>query len=230
MGNLAIIPARGGSKRIPGKNIKLFLGKPIIQYPIEKAIKSRLFDEIMVSSDDEAIISTAIKLGAKAPFVRSQKVSDDHSTLSDVLSEVLEEYRSRGKIFDNVCLLLPTAPFITVENLLDAYEKLISSDLSGIIPVVRFSYPIQRALFINEKKELHMIWPENKSVRSQDLPASYHDSGLFYWLRTGDFLREKQIFMQRVGAVELKEMQVQDIDTEDDWKMAELKYKILEQQ
>lgn len=227
MANLAVIPARGGSKRIPKKNSKLFLGKPIIQYSIEVAQSVQLFDEILVSTDDEGIANLAETLGAKVPFIRSEKNSNDFATLANVLEEVLEGYAALNRHFDNICLLLPTAPFITTENILRSYHQLVTGSVSAVIPVLRFSYPIQRALYLNEEGKLNMIWPENMNTRSQDLPASYHDSGQFYWLKTKDFLNEKRFFMARVGAIELSAAQVQDIDTEEDWKMAELKYKLL---
>jgi pseudaminic acid cytidylyltransferase len=230
MANLAIIPARGGSKRVPRKNIKLFDGKPIIQYSIEAAESTLLFDEIMVSTEDREIAALASTLSAQTPFFRSQDNADDYSTLTDVLLEVITAYEKMGRHFDNVCLILPTAPFITGDILAGAYEKLKTSpSLSAIIPVVRYSHPIQRAFHLKEEQFLEMIWPENKFIRSQDLPASFHDSGQFYWIRTKNFLEEKAIFMKQVGAFILDEKYIQDIDTEEDWNIAEIKYQILKE-
>lgn len=227
MATLAVIPARGGSKRIPKKNSKLFLGKPIIQYSIEAAQATNLFDEILVSTDDQQIADLAVKLGAKVPFLRTAKNSNDFATLANVLEEVIEQYASLNKHFDTICLLLPTAPFITQKNIVEAYHLLLQDSVSAVIPVLRFSYPIQRALYLNKEEKLAMIWPENINTRSQDLPASFHDSGQFYWVKTKDFLKEKRLFMANSKAIELSQTQVQDIDTEDDWQMAELKYKLL---
>ena len=228
MTNLAIIPARGGSKRIPAKNIKTFLGKPIISYAIETAISTSLFSEIAVSTDDDKIASIALASGAAVPFIRSKKNSDDRATLSDVLLEVIEEYQNQKKNFDLVCMILPTAVFITSENLLSSYNKLMDGRFSSIIPVAKYSYPIQRALVLDEGGRLSMLWPENQNTRSQDLTSSYHDCGQFYWIRIKDFLREKSILMYNTGSVVLKGEQVQDIDTNEDWEIAEIKYQILQ--
>lgn len=228
MSNLAVIPARGGSKRIPNKNVRYFLGQPVLKYSIDVALTCGLFDEVMVSTDDEKITSLATSLGAKLPFKRSEKNSDDLATLTDVLSEVIENYKVVGKHFDFVCLLLPTAPLISSKTLLTAYNHLRkNSAFSVVIPVVRFSFPIQRAFIKNEEGQLKMLYPENKYTRSQDLPPAFHDSGQFYWIRTSDFLREKSIFMNVMGAIELSELEAQDIDTETDWKLAEIKYTLL---
>lgn len=228
MANLAIIPARGGSKRIPRKNIKLFDGKPIIQYSIEAAKNTQLFDEIMVSTEDQEIATLANKLDAKTPFFRSLDNADDFSTLTDVMLEVLTAYAQGNRHFENVCLILPTAPFITGEVLAGAYQKLNTTpSISAVVPVIRYSHPIQRAFHLKDEKFLEMIWPENKFIRSQDLEPSFHDSGQFYWVRTNDFLKEKAIFMEKTGAFVLDEKYVQDIDTAEDWDIAEIKYQIL---
>lgn len=225
MSNLAIIPARGGSKRIPNKNIREFFGQPIIKYSVDAAISSGLFDEVIVSTDNEKIKSLAISSGARVPFERSQKHSDDSATLSEVLLEVVESYKSIGKHFDFICMLLPTAPLISVKNLVRGYELIIKDQsYSSVVPVVRFSYPIQRAFRITKTGKLEMFQPKNKNTRSQDLEPAFHDCGQFYWIKTNDFLKEKSIFMKVTGTIELSELEIQDIDTEDDWKIAELKY------
>jgi len=221
--SIAIIPARGGSKRIPKKNIKFFLGKPIIAYSIEAALKSNLFSTVMVSTDDENIAKIARKYGAEVPFLRSKNNADDYAILSDVINEVLQDYDSH---FDYVCCLLATAPFVSADDLLLYYNKLINSNFHSVFPVVPYSFPIQRAMQFNGDK-IELIWPENKVKRSQDLKPSYHDAGLFYWIRTSVFLQEKTIWTDNTAAIEISEQRAQDIDTEEDWKMAEFKFKLL---
>jgi pseudaminic acid cytidylyltransferase len=228
MANLAIIPARGGSKRIPQKNVRNFLGKPIITYPINAAKNCGLFDEIMVSTDSDEIASLAHCLQVNVPFKRSDKNADDFATLTDVLLEVLTNYKNIKKHFDFVCLILPTAVFVSGERLKEAYSRLLNnSHISGVVPVTQFSHPVQRAFIINEGNELKMLYPEYINSRTQDMPATFYDSGQFYWIRTSNFLTEKKIFMNRTNAIELPAYEIQDIDTEDDWKMAELKYSLI---
>ncbi|MCX6762610.1 MAG: pseudaminic acid cytidylyltransferase [Candidatus Moranbacteria bacterium] len=222
---LAIIPARGGSKRIPRKNIKDFLGKPIIAYSIETAIKSNLFDEVMVSTDDQEIAEVAKKYGAKVPFMRSEKNSNDHAITADVIEEVLAGYKENSTQFDIFCCIYPTAPLITESILKKGLDLLIEKKFDSVFPVVKYNHPIQRALRISESK-VEMIWPENIHKRSQDFSASYHDSGQFYWMWTDKLLENKKLFGENSGAVVLDDSLVQDIDNEEDWKMAELKYQI----
>lgn len=219
---IAIIPARGGSKRIPRKNIREFLGKPIIAYSIEAALKSSLFDEVVVSTDDEEIAEVAKRYGANIPFFRSAKNSDDDAILNDVLEEVIKKYDSLGKKYDIGCCILPTAPFITKDNLQKGYNILIQNSFDSVRPVVRFSYPIQKALKLDEKGQMEMWYPEFYTTRSQDLEVVYHDAGQFYWFRNPALLKSNN-----KGAFEIAEMDFQDIDTPDDWVIAELKMKIL---
>ncbi len=228
MSNLAIIPARGGSKRIPRKNIRDFLGKPIIAYSIETALESGLFNEVMVSTDDENIADIAKKYGAKVPFMRSAKNADDYATTVDVLVEVLQTYQQRGKDFENGCCIYPTAPLLEPSFLKSGYKKLISESFSTVFPVVEFSYPIQRSLKLNEKGKVEMNWPEHLESRSQDLAKAYHDAGQFYWFNVEEILKEKKLFGKNSGAMVLPSTSVQDIDTEEDWKLAELKAKLSE--
>ncbi|MEA2042576.1 MAG: pseudaminic acid cytidylyltransferase, partial [Bacteroidota bacterium] len=176
MKNLAIIPARGGSKRIPGKNIKNFLGKPIIAYSVEAALKSELFCEVIVSTDDNEIAEVSKKYGATVPFMRSDENADDHATLSDVIDEVTESYTQRGDKFDYACCILPTSPLLTVQNLEKGFNLLASQKLDSVKPVAAFSYPIQRALKM-ENGLVEMFQPEHKRTRSQDLEQAYHDAG-----------------------------------------------------
>lgn len=226
MGNIAIITARGGSKRIPRKNIKDFLGKPIIQYTIEAALQSQSFDEVMVSTDDPEIAEISKMCGAKVPFLRSLDNSDDYSTTSDVLIEVLSEYKNIGKEFEMFCCIYPTAPFVTAKKLINGITLLKNSDADGVIPVTRFGYPILRSLKIENGKAL-MNWPEYLNTRSQDLIPAFHDCGQFYIMRSDRFLAKKRILTDNIIPLEIPESEVQDIDTEEDWKIAEIKYTFL---
>ncbi len=226
MANLAIITARGGSKRIPRKNIKDFLGKPIIAYSIETALNSGLFDYVMVSTEDDEIAEVAKRYGAQVPFIRSKQTADDYTGTADVVLEVLNDLTKIGKQFDNACCIYPTAPFITKQSLKESYKLLIDQKFDSVFPVCSFSYPILRALKINDSKTA-MIWPENINKRSQDLEPAYHDAGQFYWINIESFIIEKKVFTENSGSIILDELQVQDIDNETDWKLAELKHSLL---
>jgi len=226
MNNIAIIPARGGSKRIPRKNIKPFLGKPIIAYSIEAAQQTGLFTEIMVSTDDAEIAQIAKQYGAQVPFFRSPQTANDYANIGDVVEEVLTTYRNKGITFDNVCCILATAPFINAKRIKEAYNLMLDQSFEAVFPIVRFSYPIQRALKLFNGK-ISMFQPENFAKRSQDLEPAYHDSGQFYWMRISEFMKQKRFFAQNAGAIVLPESEVQDIDTEEDWKIAEMKYKMM---
>ena len=227
MSNLCIIPARGGSKRIPRKNIKAFLGKPIIAYSIEAAIKSGIFDEVMVSTDDFEIATIAKKYGASVPFMRSDKSANDYATTFDVIYEVIQEYNLLNKKFDLICCIYPCAPFVTKEKLAEGFQLLKKNKYDSVFPVVLFSFPIQRALKENERK-VSFFYPEFSLSRSQDLEKSYHDAGQFYWLNTEICVEKKKILTDNSGSIVLTELEVQDIDNEIDWKLAELKYEILQ--
>ena len=223
MKNLAIIPARGGSKRIPRKNVKPFLGKPMLAYPIKAALETGLFEEVMVSTDDEEIAEVACQYGATVPFMRRAETANDYATLSDVLHEVLDNYERIGKSFDNMCCILATSPLLHAADISQGFRSLEESGFSTIVPIVQYSYPILRSFKMDENGGIDYNWPEYAKSRSQDLPAAYHDSGTFYWhkvalWRTGKISR---------GAIIVSEETVQDIDTEQDWKMAEVKYKIM---
>lgn len=225
MSNLAIIPARGGSKRIPRKNIKSFLGKPIIAYAIETAIESGMFDEVMVSTDDEEIAEISRKYGASVPFMRSEQSSNDYATTAEVILEVLENY---NEIFAYACCIYPTAPFITKKILYKAFESLKDNQFDSVFPVVRFSYPIQRSLYADNDK-IKMVWPEYLNCRSQDLDIRYHDAGQFYWFNVMTYQQKKRMFTDNSGFVEVSELEIQDIDNETDWAIAEMKYKLTNQ-
>lgn len=224
---IAIITARGGSKRIPGKNIKDFLGKPIIAYSIEAALKSDLFDEVMVSTDDEEIVEISKKYGANIPFLRSKETSNDFATTAEVLIEVINDYKKTGKEFEYGCCIYPTAPFINSTVLSDSFKKIIDGKSDSLIPVVRYSYPVQRALRINDNNLLEFISGENKNKRSQDLEAAYHDAGQFYWFKINRFLETKSLFSDKTTFIKIPESECQDIDNEEDWKIAELKYSLI---
>jgi len=226
MKNIAIITARGGSKRIPRKNIKMFRGKPIITYSIEIALSSNLFDYVMVSTDDDEIADFAKKLGADVPFIRSKQNSDDFSGTADVILEVLSTLKENEMQFESACCIYPTAPFITVNSLTRSYDVLIENKFDTVFPVCSFSYPIQRALEIKNSKT-SMVSPENMNLRSQDLPRRYHDAGQFYWINVEEFLKEKKLFTNNSGSIILNELETQDIDNETDWKLAELKHSLL---
>ena len=225
---VAIITARGGSKRIPRKNVKEFLGKPILLYSIEAALESGMFDEVMVSTEDAEIAQLAEKAGAKVPFFRSENTAGDYATTTDVIEEVLAAYKERGMEFEYACCIYPTAPFVTADCLREAMDTLESNGADSLIPVVRFSFPPQRAVVVNDGK-MQFKWPENMFARSQDLEPFYHDCGQFYCIKTESFLREKKLFMSDTLAYERPESEVQDIDTMEDWKLAELKYRMLMQ-
>lgn len=223
---IAVIPARGGSKRIPRKNVKSFCGRPILSYSIEAARESGLFDEVMVSTDDQEIAELARQYGASVPFFRSEAAAGDYATTTDVLLEVLENYRQQGRVFSTLCYIYPTAPFVTAEKLIRANRLLDSSGADALLPVTAFSYPPLRGLTIHEDR-VRMKWPEYTFTRSQDLEPLYHDCGQFCFLRVEALLREKNILCSNMVPMVLSDLEVQDIDNETDWEMAELKYELL---
>lgn len=224
MKTIAIITARGGSKRIPKKNIKDFCGKPIIAYSIEAAIGSGMFDEVMVSTDSEEIAEIAQKYGAKVPFLRSDATSNDYATTADVLDEVLNQYSEKGMEFDLLCCIYPTAPFVTAEKLRVAVEKCLNADTDSVMPVVQFGFPPQRGLIISDQK-LKYQYPECASMRSQDLETIYHDCGQFYVCKTAAFKECHTVVTSNTMPFVMPEMEVQDIDNLSDWAIAEIKYR-----
>lgn len=225
MRKIAIIPARGGSKRIPHKNIRDFLGKPILAYSINAALETGIFDEVMVSTDSHEIAEVAITYGAKVPFLRSTKNSDDYATTADVLLEVLHEYETRGELFDYMCCIYPTAPFVTADKINRAMQMLIDKGGIGVMPVVAFSYPPQRS-FVIKDGTLIMRHPEYLKSRSQDLEKYYHDCGQFYCYDIKQYLSNRGGIVKGMLPMEISTLEVQDIDCEEDWKIAELKYRI----
>jgi N-acylneuraminate cytidylyltransferase len=225
--NVAIITARGGSKRIPRKNIREFCGMPIIAYSIQAAGEAGCFDEVMVSTDDTEIADVARRFGAVVPFMRSAATSTDHATTAEVIVEVLRAYEERGRAFALACCIYPTAPFVSAEALNRGRTLLeADSELATVLPVTRFSFPVQRGVWVRGGR-LVPIQPEHMLTRSQDLEPAYHDAGQFYWVRVEDFLRERALVTPRTAAVLLPESQVQDIDTEEDWSLAEMKFRLM---
>lgn len=220
---VAIIPARSGSKRIPRKNIRSFCGCPIIKYSIDAALNANCFEEVMVSTDDIEIAKIAKKYGASVPFYRSELNSSDRSSTVDTIKEVLHMYDKRGVIFDYVCCLYPTAVFLKPKFLTESLKMMIDKKADSLVSVVKYSYPIQRALKF-EKGKITMLDPNNVRARTQDLEQMYHDAGQFYWLRPRSILEGKEIFSNNSYGFELPEVMVQDIDNEADWMLAEIKY------
>mgnify|MGYP000617936640 FL=1 len=202
------------------KNIKNFLGKPIIAYSIETALNSGLFDEVMVSTDDSEIAAIAKEYGASVPFMRNTENANDFAVLADVIDEVKNRYIELGKQYNTICCILPTAPFVSVDLLNKGFKLLNELNVDSVRPIVRFSYPIQRALKINNSGLLDMFYPEHQKTRSQDLDPAYHDAGQFYWMKYKTGLRGNKKY-----GFEISEQLVHDIDTDEDWKIAELKYK-----
>lgn len=221
---VAIITARGGSKRIPGKNRKLFLGRPMLAYSVEAALAAGIFREVMVSTDDEEIARIAIEAGASVPFMRSEETAGDFATTDDVLMEVLKTYKDRGESFDYMACIYPTAPFVTADKLREAMRLLIERDGSGVMPVVRFSFPPQRGMAVRDGKLVY-CYPENAAKRSQDLEPMYHDCGQFYCYHVERYLACKGDLPDGYLPIVVDEMEVQDIDNPSDWELAEIKYK-----
>ena len=227
---LAVIPARGGSKRIPRKNIKIFHGQPMIAWSIQAAIDSGCFDEIWVSTDDEEIAAVAQVYGAKVPFLRPAYLSDDFATTADVMSHAVEEF---GKINhalpDYICCLYATAPFVTKADLVQGLEKIKNnSNLNYVFSATTYPFPIQRAIKLNEYDTVEMFSPQYFKVRSQDLEEAWHDAGQFYWGTAEAWLNKAMIFASQSSVVELPRFRVQDIDTQEDWDRAEWLFKAIQ--
>ncbi|MGI5172139.1 pseudaminic acid cytidylyltransferase [Treponema sp. OMZ 840] len=226
MKTIAIITARGGSKRIPRKNIKEFMGKPMLAYAIEAAQKSGIFDTVIVSTDDEEIAALAKNLGAEVPFMRSAKTSSDYAITYDVLEEVLAEYKKINIGFDTLCCIYPCVPFLTADSLYKAYNQMFSDSHDAVMPVCKYPVPIEWAMIISEGK----LMPNDRAaqlIRSQDLVPKYYDAGMFYFCKTSALLEHKTLVPPNTGAYIIDETECQDIDTLEDWKSAELKYKII---
>jgi pseudaminic acid cytidylyltransferase len=224
---VAIIPARGGSKRIPRKNIKDFCGKPMIAYSIEAALDSKLFNRIIVSTDDQEIANIAKQYGAETPFMRPPELSDDHTATIPVIAHAIEELQKEGPV-EIACCIYATAPFIQIKYLQEAYNVLLSTNSSYSFSATSFPFPIQRAIKLNREHQVEMFQPQNFNTRSQDLEEAYHDAGQFYFGTAEAWLNAKPIFAKHSTAVILPRHLVQDIDTLEDFRRAELMFKALE--
>lgn len=223
--NIAIIPARGGSRRIPGKNIKHFAGKPIIAYSIEAAKVSGIFDRIIVSTDSDEIAKVAIAHGAEIPFIRPKELSDDHTPTAPVIAHAIHWFRDRGYSPELACCIYATAPFVKPEFIKEGYDTIVKHNVTSVFSVTTYSFPILRSLRITNKGTLAMFWPEHELTRSQDLPEAYHDAGQFYWLKVDSFLKSGKIYTSDAMPVILPRYLVQDIDTQEDWITAERMFK-----
>jgi len=226
MNTVCIIPARGGSKRIPRKNIKLFRGKPLLVWSIEKAIKSKCFTDVIVSTEDEEIANLAISSGANVPFLRPKELSDDFVGTLDVVKFVIKNFNKEIKY---ACCLYATAPMVLTNDLVKSYEEIqILKDDSLIFTATNFDYPIQRAFVLNSLNKASMIKKNFLFTRSQDLEKTFHDAGQFYWGKTKNWLKAKNM-IDNNKAYFLPRWRVQDIDEEEDWLRAEIIHKILEE-
>lgn len=226
--NLCIIPARGGSKRIPRKNIKPFCGQPMIAYSIQAALQSACFDAVIVSTDDADIADIAQTYGAEAPFIRPTQIADDHATTAAVIRHAIETLMLDDIQPEYVCCVYATAPFVQAGDIQRGLALLQNSGADYAFSVTTFPFPIQRALRCSAEGVLSMFQPENFARRSQDLEEAWHDAGQFYWGSTAAWRVEKPIFNARARAVSLPRYRVQDIDTEEDWQRAELMYQALQ--
>lgn len=226
MSKVAIIPARGGSKRIPRKNIRPFLGKPIITYAINAALQSGLFDEVMVSTDDADIADVARQSGASVPFLRGNETASDMATTGDVLLEVLDQYAQQGTTFEYGCCLYPTAPFIKPDLLKRAFSTLTEKQFDTVYPVQPFNFPVQRSVLLRDSK-VQWFQPEHALTRSQDLEPVYHDAGQFYFFNVNAFQQIRLLITDNSGGILISELEASDIDTETDWKIAEMKFKMM---
>lgn len=226
--SIAIIPARGGSKRIPRKNIKEFCGKPMIAWSIEAAIKSECFDQILVSTDDEEIASVAKEYGAEVPFIRPAELSDDYAGTTQVIAHALEWLNEHAQSFQYACCLYATAPFVQAGDLQKSQQQLKDSQAEYVFSATSYPFPIQRAIRITANNGIEMFHPEYFNTRSQDLEEAWHDAGQFYWGTVNAWMQQKRIFSHEAQIYPLPRAQVQDIDTPEDWQRAELMFKALQ--
>ena len=225
---IAIITARGGSKRIPGKNIKEFMGKPMLAYAVEAALGSHLFDTVMVSTDDKEIAEVARKYGAEVPFMRSEMTSSDFASTTDVLVEVIREYKKQGTEYEKICCIYPCVPFLSSKSLKEAYER-FTENVDALMPVCKYPVPVEWAMSIKNGL-VNNFDPKGWQIRSQDLEPKYYDVGMFYYVRTEKMLKYQSVRPPKTAAYIIDESECQDIDTMEDWKNAELKYKILHEE
>lgn len=222
---IAIIPARVGSKRIPKKNIRLFEGKPLIAYSIRAALDAGVFDRVIVSTDSDEIAEIAKKFGAEAPFRRPAEHATDTATTAAVMNHALEWCESNSIQVDLFCCIYATAPFLTAQDLQQGLKVMLDAKADAACSVTPFEYPIYRALKLEANGRLAMIWPEHEKTRSNDFPEIYHDAGQFYWLDTQVFKGTKSMWPANLVPVILPRTRVQDIDTEEDWQLAEMKFR-----
>jgi pseudaminic acid cytidylyltransferase len=223
--NIAIIPARGGSKRIPRKNIKDFLGKPMIAYAIETALKSNLFDKVIVSTDDKEIAEIAKKYGAEVPFIRPKELADDHAITVAVLSHSVSELKKMSIDAEYVCCIYPCTPMLSIQDLQDMFEEIKTKKIDFVYPIVEYTHPVFRAMSKTKENKMEFLFPENELVRTQDTKKMFHDAGQFYWGKSDAWLNNKRMHTDGIG-FEIPAWRIVDIDTEDDWKRAELMYKM----
>lgn len=226
--NIAVIPARGGSKRIPRKNIKEFHGKPMIAYSINAALNSGCFDRVIVSTDDAEIAEVAIKYGAEVPFMRPANIADDYATTLDVIKHAIEFTEQQAWGIKNVCCIYATAPFLTPEFIQKGLKELTENAIDYAFSATSFPFPIQRAIKLNSEQYVEMFQPEHLNTRSQDLEEAYHDAGQFYWGTANAFIARKPILGTSSKAVLLPRKRVQDIDTPEDWELAEALFRAIE--
>lgn len=224
---VAIIAARGGSKRIPRKNIKPFFGKPMICYSIDAALASGLFDKVVVSTDSEEIAAVAISAGAEVPSLRPAELSDDKTPTIPVLLHAIKELVPNYSDYVHACSIMATAPFVQQSSLREGYELMQGQGVSSALSVTTFPFPILRAMKLNEESQIRWAWPEYEQTRSQDLPEFYHDAGQFVWFDIASFLRNGKILMPDSLPVKIPRKFVQDIDTLEDWSVAELIYRTM---
>lgn len=224
---LCVIPARGGSKRIPRKNIRLFAGRPIIAWSIQAALETGLFDRVMVSTDDEEIAEVAHAHGAEIPFLRPRGLADDHTGTNAVTQQAIRWHGERGISVEYACCLYATAPFVQTDDLREGHDRLVDSGKSFVFSVTSFPFPIQRALRLNLRGEVEAMYPEYRATRSQDLEPAWHDAGQFYWGRAAAFLNDEILFSPASLPLILPRHRVQDIDSEEDWLRAELMFAAL---
>ncbi|TQR33828.1 pseudaminic acid cytidylyltransferase [Campylobacter sp. MIT 99-7217] len=229
MKTLCIIPARGGSKRIKNKNIIDFCGKPLIAYSIENALNANIFDDVIVSSDDEAIIKVALDFGAKVPFVRDQSLSDDYVSSDDVIKDAIKILAKMGKSYDNICCLYATAPLLSPEILKQAFDSFLKNKSKFLFAAAEFSYPIQRAFYLNAQNGVQMFDESKYSTRSQDLIRAYHDAGVFYFGTSKAWLEEDFMFKPHSSVFLLEKNLVCDIDTLEDLEFAKKLFLINQQ-
>jgi N-acylneuraminate cytidylyltransferase len=227
---IAVIPARGGSKRIPRKNIRPFCGKPIIAYSIAAAKESALFDHILVSTDDEEIAAVARESGATTPFMRPKAIADDFTGTNAVVKHAITWFAEQGSDVAHACCIYATAPLIQSRFIREGYERLSASDAAFAFSVTDYAFPIQRAVRVTADGRVEALYPEHRMTRSQDLEAAYHDAGQFYWGTAQAFLDDVPLFSSRSIGIILPRLLVQDIDTPEDWEQAEAMYQVLNRQ